>query len=350
MVSSLGLVVGIFGVLGLVLTVELAVIANQEGGAKSAYDSAPTCVSTADISNCRFLGPARIVRTWTDKGRPAVDLAFNQLGGRKASADFDPSTPSEWQRWNVEDQVDAELWQGRLMMVGGARTVYNPDTFAASNYATATWISGPVTLALGALFAWWLVLYRRETRQRAAQLSIEAAEHPASTQQLPLTQDMTSFLNSDVAIAKNPFQTVLVILGFAAVIPAFFSVVFILQSNLFNLGTAIIWATCLGLGGLIAWGMLHDIGLERRDLLGGVFARSTGPFSVKVIYSKVGTSVRVVVGSRALPGVFAQPLESIASATGTVDYLPVSGDLLEVRDESGQLLWSRFTSAQTAPT
>ncbi len=62
--------------------------------------------------------------------------------------------------------------------------------------------------------------------------------------------------------------------------------------------------------------------------------------------TKYGTTVTVVVDGRELSG-SAPSLESIESGVGTVDYLPISGDLIEVRDESGQVLWSRFASAPT---
>jgi len=160
---------------------------------------------------------------------------------------------------------------------------------------------------------------------------------------------MTAFLQGDAAMATRPVPSVLIVLGAASVVPAFFSVVFILQNNLWNWGTAVLWSSFLGLGAIAAIWMLHDFRQEGRDLVDGVFVRSTGVFSTKVSQTKYGLNVQVVVGGRALFAGHAPQLESIESAPGTVDYLPVSGDLLEVRDESGQVLWSRFAGAQTAP-
>jgi hypothetical protein len=62
-----------------------------------------------------------------------------------------------------------------------------------------------------------------------------------------------------------------------------------------------------------------------------------GPFVVR----QFRTSVQVVVEGRKLQ-MLAAPLVPTESGKGTVDYLPASGKLLELRDESGQVLWSRF--------
>lgn len=339
---------GAFGVAGLVVTFVLASAGSQESGLKSAYDSTPVCISTGDISGCRFHGSARIVRTYTDKSNQAVEVAFDQLGGRIVSADLDPNYPAEWQRWQPEDVVDAELWRGWLTTVGGGRTTLNPDSLAGADYTKAAWIFGPISIVLSLLLCWWFVLYRRDAQEHAARWSIEAAEHPTSIQQLPLTADMASFLKREAAAGQHPYQVVIMLLGAAAILPALFSVVFLIENRFFTWFTPIMWTTFLGLAGLLAWWILHGVGQERRDLAGGVFLRSTGAFSIKVTATKYGTTVNVVVEGRELSG-SAPSLESIESGVGTVDYLPVSGDLIEVRDESGQVLWSRFPApAQSA--
>src|SRR5260370_5815685 len=338
---------GFFGLLGLVVTFVLASVGSQQRGLTSAYASAPVCVSTADISSGRFQGSARIVRTFTCKNTQLVDVGFALLGGRVVSAYCDRNYPVDWQRWKAEDVVDAELWRGRLKTVGGGRTTSTPDSYAGSDYTKAAWISGPISIVLSVLLVLWFVLYRRDTQERAARLSIEAAEHPASADQLPLTADMTSFLKQEAALGQHPYQIVMAILGAAAIIPALFSIVFLIENRFFMWFTPIMWTTFLGLAGLLAWWILHGVGQERRDLAGGVFLRSTGAFSVKVTATKYGTTVNVVIDGRELSG-SAPSLESIESGVGTVDYLPISADLMEVRDESGQVLWSRFASAQSA--
>src|SRR5260370_22835591 len=100
---------GFFGLLGLVVTFVLASVGSQQSGLTSAYDSAPVCVSTADISSCRFQGSARIVRTYTDKNNQAVDVAFDHLAGRVVSAYLDPNYPVQWQGRKAEAAVAPAL-------------------------------------------------------------------------------------------------------------------------------------------------------------------------------------------------------------------------------------------------
>lgn len=338
-------VLAIFLVLSFAWTVSLAYFGSVMVGRTNAYDSAPVCTSSADLSSCRFLGSARVVRTWMDKQHPAVDVAFDQLGGLKTTAEFDPNAPIEWQRWQPEDQLKVELWQGSVTVVEGVRTLSNPDALSAGNYVIAAWVTAPITLALAIAFTWWLVVYRRARRLRMAQRAAEDAAHPMATEQLPLTPEMTSFLQKEADLAAHPIQGTLAILGLASVIPAIGSVLFALEHYLFNPFTPFMWVMFLGLGAIVAFGVLHDARQERRDLVGDVFNRATGPFSVKVNQGRYGTTVQVVVGLRALGSVNAPPLESIESGVGTVDYLPISGDLLEVRDQSGNVLWSKFGAA-----
>src|SRR5260370_24635200 len=127
---------------------------------------------------------------------------------------------------------------------------------------------------------------------------MEAAEQPASADQLPLTADMTSFLKQEAALGQHPYQIVMAILGAAAIIPALFSIVFLIENRFFMWFTPIMWTTFLGLAGLLAWGILHGVGQERRDLAGGVFLRSTGAFSGKVTATKYGTTINVADDGR----------------------------------------------------
>ena len=340
-------VAGILGVFGLVYTAALAFLAYQAVSTKSAYDSAPVCASATDISGCRFQGPAHIVRTWTDRqGDPAVEVTFDQLRGRLESASLDKALTSQWQTWQVESQVNAELWNSRLVVVAGIKTFSNPDNNLASAIVNWTWISGAITLPLVAVGVWWFRLSRRIARARQGQRAAEATAHPTATRELPLTPEMTAFLNSEAAVARHPVRTVLPTLGAAAVFPAVFTAVLAAQNRLSTLLLAIVinWVLFLGVGGLIALAIWASKVLEKRDLAGGVFVRATGPFYVQVNHTKAGTFMVVTIGGKTLSGVYAKPLESIESDVGTVDYLPVSADLLAVQDESGQVLWSRFGS------
>src|SRR5207245_1788933 len=98
-----------------------------------------------------------------------------------------------------------------------------------------------------------------------------------------------------------------------------------------------VWILFWVVGAGFAYVMLQDAARERRDLAGGVFTRWIGPFAVR----QFRTVVQVVVNGRKLQ-TLAAPLELTESGSGTVDYLPTSGMLLELRDESGQVLWSRL--------
>lgn len=350
MSSQLGAVLGIiaiFIVLGVPLTVESAWLGAKELGETSAYDSARVCTSTADLFNCRFEGQARIVRTWTDKSYRWVEVAFDQLGGRKVSTDLDPNSPLEWQRWQPEDEVNAELWQGYVTVINGVRTIPNPDINQGAGITVMAWIAGSTTLGLSGAFAWIWVMWRRWRRHLATRLAAQSDQHPVTIQQLPLTPDMSDFLGKEMEVAAHPIQLALVVLGLAAVIPAIFTIVFIAERALFNPIVLFMWLFFLGLGAIATFALLRNLRQERRDTVGGVFNRATGVLSVKLNQSKSGAMIQVVIGGRKLENVTAPALESIESFTGGVDYLPVSGDTLEIRDESGHVLWSRF--AKTAP-
>jgi hypothetical protein len=150
-------IVGVFVVLGLAVTIEFAIGGAQLLGDAAAYDRAPVCASTADVSACRFQGPARIVRTYVDKQNPGVEVAFDQLGGVKASALLDPNAPLHWQLWKPEDQVNAELWRGHLTLIDGVWTGSNPDMHQGAGLTAAAWIAGPLSVLLAAGFLWMWV-------------------------------------------------------------------------------------------------------------------------------------------------------------------------------------------------
>lgn len=347
--GSILVIIGMFLVLGAALTIESAIVGGQEMAKTAAYDNAKVCLSIAAISDCRFQGPARIVRTYMHKDYRSVEVAFDQLGGLHVSADINPNEPSEWQRWKPEDQVNAELWNGLLTVVDSARTESNPDYFQGTGITIMAWIAGPITLLLAAAFMWTWVMWRRQRRRLATRLATEEESHPVTTQQLLLTPEMSDFLRKEAELAARPISMALVVLGLASVVPAFFTVLFALRGILLNLYVPLIWVLFLGFGAIVTVGVLHDLRQERRDLLGGVFNRAVGAFSTHVTSNKYGTNVQVVVAGRKLNSDSVAALESIETFTGGVDYLPVSGDLLEVRDESGRVLWNRFAKTALAP-
>jgi hypothetical protein len=156
-------------------------------------------------------------------------------------------------------------------------------------------------------------------------------------EQLPITPAVAKFLLSDSAPGRNPLKLILISLAVASVLPAIFTVILLVEGRRFNPEWLIVWILFWVIGGTFAFFAVSDSSHERRDLEGGVFIRWIGPFAVR----RVRGAVQVVVDGRKLQTLFAA-LEPTESGTGTVDYLPTSGMLLQVRDGSGQLLWSRF--------
>lgn len=354
-VSFLGFM-GFVVVMGLGFTGVFASVGDLMRSETSSYDAAPVCASAADLSSCRFDGKGRIAGTSTHSGNLTVDVTFDQLN-RNVTAELDPAYASQWRTWEVDSVVDAELWHGRVVKVAGLKTRENPDTYPAISYTMATIVFGAITVVLTAILAWLLLLYRQVLKARKQILSGGVP----GTQVLALTPDMEGLLGREAARVKNPRQTVLLITACASAAAAVLTGIYKFEGLRPDLVIAFIWAACLGVGILIAWMWVHDVWLERRDLAGRVFVRATGPFSVHVIRTKrMGNKVVIALGGRALSGVFsrvdrlrgpgAQPLESIESGSGTVDYLPLSGMLIGIRDVSGAPLWSRFAGPVQSAT
>ncbi len=155
-------------------------------------------------------------------------------------------------------------------------------------------------------------------------------------EQLPITPAIANFLRSEMALAKSPLQLILGSLAVTSALPAAFTVFMLVQGRRFNPEWLIVWILFWVIGGVFVYIVLSDASREGRDLAGGVFTRWTGPFTTRPVKG----TIQVVVDSRHLQTTVAPPLYSIKSATGIVDYLPISGVLLAVRDESGQLVWS----------
>lgn len=340
----------LLGLLGIVLpfsavlTFVLASVGQQMGALLNSYQAAPVC-TTQDLSACRYRGTADIRSTWKDKYGLEVDVAFSELSGPAVTGLIDQSNLAEWQSWTQGQQVDAEQWRGSLTEIAGLKTKNNPESWGVYNYEPAAWISGVATVLLAGIFAWWFTLWRRAKRNESIAIATTNLQHPSSTTAVPLTADMTAYLEKDLAMSKNPALVYGFIVGAAAVIPSFFSVVYLVEGRFFSWWTPVMWATFLGMGGLLAWWMLHSIHQEGLDLAGGVFYRITGPFRISAFRNKAGLSVTVIFGSQKLSAGAALSLEDIDSGSGSADYLPVSRELIELRDASGQVLWRRFTQA-----
>jgi hypothetical protein len=170
-----------------------------------------------------------------------------------------------------------------------------------------------------------------------AELPVETGHDSHMNQQLPITPAIADFIRSDSALARNPLKLILISFAITSVIPAIFTVTFLLQGQKFNPEWSILWIVFWVAGGGFAFVVLSDSARERRDLQGGVYTRWVGPFAIR----QFRNAVQVVVEGRKLQ-TLAAPLVPTESCQGTVDYLPTSGALLELRDESGQVLWSRF--------
>jgi len=83
-----------------------------------------------------------------------------------------------------------------------------------------------------------------------------------------------------------------------------------------------------------------------RDLAGGVYVRWTGPFTTRVVWVEAyrkRKGLEVEAGGSKLGSV---PLEllPIGYNSGTIDYLPASRHMLELRNDQGAVLWTRLVT------
>jgi hypothetical protein len=338
-------VLAFFGVVGLLLTFALGWNGVTFQSLKSAYDSAPLCAETADISGCRFQGQARIHATWVDKsGNLEVDVKFSQLDGRIVTGGLDMASAATWRSWRPDDPVDAELWKRRLTIVAGVKTAGNPDVLAATNYLLIATIFGAATAALLAVFAWVLVLRLRWVRAREARLLTRTG----GIQRLPLTQGMIDYLSPPKGWMGDPRRILVRIFVAAAVIPAIPTAIYLLNGWPLNATAIALWPVCVAIGGVIAWTLVEPVRVARRDLARGFFVREHGPYTISVSNRKVGDVALVTIGGRALGWVKDERLMSLPSAVGFVDYFEARGDLLQLLSDSEQVLWSLASPTHSA--
>ncbi len=168
---------------------------------------------------------------------------------------------------------------------------------------------------------------------------------------MPLTPAMIDYAVSPVF--RKGLGTVVSLVSFVLVLcftgPAFLSVVTVLEHRTLGPGAALVWVLFgLAAGGLIYAG-LRGTRLVRRDLAGGVYVRWTGPFTTRMVSvgSRVSKGFVVKAGGRELASGAVLRLPPIGPNSGTVDYLPASGTLCEVRNEQGALLWSLFVRSDS---
>lgn len=172
-------------------------------------------------------------------------------------------------------------------------------------------------------------------------------------EKLPLTPAMIDYARSpDFRKSKaNLTSWVIFVLVLCFAAPAFGSFITILKHRPLGPGAALVWV----LFGLVACGLIYlwlrSNRLVRRDLAGGVYVRWTGPFTTRVypigIYGSKGFVVQA--GGRKLRSGDVLHMPPIGFNSGTVDYLPASNTLCEVRNEEGALLWSHFGSIGGSP-
>jgi len=342
--GNLGLVAGtgFLALMAVLFTTVMFGVGSMMANEKAAYDAAPTCASASDTSSCRYAGQGLVVSTPTDKsGKQGVEVSFQDLGGKIYTAYFD----APQQVWPVDTPVEAEVWRDLLIKVNGAVTTEDPNALPVGAYQIAAIIFGAAGLLLAAGFAWLLVLYRRELARRAQAVTGAVP----GMQVIPLTPDMTNYLGSNSGVFyMTPPLAAAAVVGVGAAVGVGVSILWMVKGAgpLFFLGY--VWVACLGFGGVYAWLIAHDAWLTSNDLARGVFLRAAGPFATRVERVKSGVVTIVSIDERKLAMNFSTSLQSVPSGTGQVDYLPSSGIVMEIRDESGHVLWSRFAQVPIA--
>jgi hypothetical protein len=345
--GNLGLVAGagFFALMSVLITTVMFGVGSMMASEKAAYDSAPACASAADISGCRYEGSGLVVSTPTDKsGKQGVEVSFQDLGGKIYTAYFDAAHAPQ-QLWPVDSPVDAEVWHNLLIKVEGALTTEDPNALPVGGYKIAGVAFGAAGFLLAAAFAWLFVLYRRELARRAEALTGAVP----GMQVIPLSPDITNYLGGNSRVLSlAPQLAAAAVVGVGVAVAVGSSILWIVKDAgpLFFLGY--VWVACLGFGGVYAWLIAHDAWLASNDLARGVFLRASGPFVTRVQRVKAGWVTIVSIDQRKLAMNFSTPLQSVQSGTGQVDYLPSSGIVIEIRDDSGHVLWSHFARVPVA--
>jgi hypothetical protein len=195
----------------------------------------------------------------------------------------------------------------------------------------------PVSIVLGT-----------QRRNRSLPLAPAHPPLPPMEQELPLTPAMIDYAQSP--IFRKGIRSVASLVSFVLVLcfafPAFLTFVTLVKHRPLGLGAAVLWVVC----GLAACGFIYaglrSNRLVRRDLAGGVYVRRTGPFTTRIYRSGLWSPAWgfvVEAGGRELDsGTGVQHLPPVGLNSGTVDYLPASNTLCEVRNEQGTVLYSVF--------
>ncbi len=166
-------------------------------------------------------------------------------------------------------------------------------------------------------------------------------------QELPLTPAITEYAQSISLRKGNVAGQVIFVLIFCSTLPAFLSFLSLFDHRLVGPVIAVMWVVFAGLGGGLLYLGLRFASLVSRDLGGGVYVRWTGPFTTRVVrdgrYSK---ALEVEAGGCRLEGALPLRLIPIGFNRGTVEYLPASKSMFEVRDEHDAVLWTRLVTTR----
>ena len=169
-------------------------------------------------------------------------------------------------------------------------------------------------------------------------------------QELPLTPAIADYARAISLRKGNVAGQVLFVLIFSSTLPAFLFFVSLFQHHLVRPVIAVIWVVFVGLGGGLLYMGLRFASLVSRDLAGGVFVRWTGPFTTRVVRSgRYSKALAVEAGGRALEGALPLRLLPVGFNSGTIDYLPTSNSMFEVRNEHGSVVWTRLVTTGDSP-
>ena len=159
---------------------------------------------------------------------------------------------------------------------------------------------------------------------------------------------MIDYAQSQDFRKSNVISLVLFVFVLCSAAPAFLTFVVFAQHRPVGPGVLVPWVVFgLAGSGFIYLG-LRGLRFVSRDLAGGVYTRWSGPFTTRVVrVGRFSKGLEVEAGGHKLGGVVELRVIPIGINSGTVDYLPASKMMFEVRNEQGVLLWSRFVMTGT---
>lgn len=124
------------------------------------YDKAPICRSTNEIRGCRLQGSALVTARYKADTDVKIVLVFAGISGKTFTAYFPQEIESSLPAMPQGSTVTAELWQGNVTVVAGAKTLDNPDTLPTDGPPVAAFF-GLVTLIIAAFLTYFIWVDRR---------------------------------------------------------------------------------------------------------------------------------------------------------------------------------------------